>query len=161
MKLKGSGAISDQQIESYRNQAAVAKARFDAKTFNYATRRLPHPMMALSAHARQRLGRGNCRRRIIPHDFAGIIKWRGELTAAQLAYVESGQPVELILPDGSAATATVRQTSPSLDSTLRMATVYAHIEAGSRAHAGMYATGTILRANPPAMFVPGSKRGDS
>src|SRR3546814_9522860 len=40
----------------------------------------------------------------------GRLEWRGELTAPQLARVISGQQITLDLPDGTHATARVRQT---------------------------------------------------
>src|SRR5690606_41265880 len=73
----------------------------------------------------------------------GRLEWRGELTAAQLASVAKGQLVELALPDGSTATAQVRDTAPSLNERSRLGLIYADLMPGSHARAGMYANGEV------------------
>jgi RND family efflux transporter MFP subunit len=82
------------------------------------------------------------------------LEWRGELTAAQLAHVETGQSVELTLPGGGGATATVRQTAPSLDPQTRLGIVYADIAPGSRARAGMYVDGRVVIGQSEALVIP-------
>jgi RND family efflux transporter MFP subunit len=82
------------------------------------------------------------------------LEWRGELTAAQLAHVEAGQRVELTLPGGGEATATVRQTAPSLDPQTRLGIVYADIRPGSRVRAGMYVDGRVVIGHGEALVVP-------
>jgi RND family efflux transporter MFP subunit len=82
------------------------------------------------------------------------LEWRGELTAAQLAQVHPGQTVTLSLPDGGSASATVRQIAPTLDAGSRLGLVYADIEPGSPARAGMYVSGRIILAESPALVVP-------
>jgi hypothetical protein len=82
------------------------------------------------------------------------LEWRGELTAAQLAHVNTGQRVELTLPGGRKAAATVRQTAPSLDPQTRLGIVYADIASGSRARAGMYVDGRVVIGQSEALVVP-------
>jgi len=60
----------------------------------------------------------------------------------------------LTLPDGSSAGAKVRQTAPSLDSQSRLGIVYADLESGSAARAGMYARGRVVLSDKPALVVP-------
>ena len=50
--------------------------------------------------------------------------------------------------------ATVRQIAPSLDPQSRLGIVYADIEAGSAARAGMYAKGKVLLGASTALVVP-------
>ena len=64
------------------------------------------------------------------------LEWRGELTAQQLAQVQPGQEVLLTLPEGTVATARVRETAPELDSQSRLGMVYADIPPGGPARAG-------------------------
>jgi len=85
---------------------------------------------------------------------ANRLEWRGELTAAQLARVRAGLRIQLNLPDGSTAGATVRQTAPALDPQSRLGIVYADLDAGSGARAGMYASGHVMLADTPALVVP-------
>ncbi|TPE64047.1 efflux RND transporter periplasmic adaptor subunit [Sandaracinobacter neustonicus] len=82
------------------------------------------------------------------------LEWRGELTAQQLPSVVPGQRIALILPDGSSASAVVRQIAPALNDQSRLAIVYADVEPGSRARAGMYVGGSIARGQSPALVVP-------
>jgi RND family efflux transporter MFP subunit len=82
------------------------------------------------------------------------LEWRGELTAAQLADVEKGQQVKLALPGGGEATATIRQTAPSLDPQTRLGIVYADIASGSGARAGMYVDGHVIIGQSEALVVP-------
>jgi len=82
------------------------------------------------------------------------LEWRGELTAAQLARIRTGQRVTLELPDGATAMAKVRQLAPSLEGQTRLGIVYADIAPGSAARAGMYANGSVVLAQSPAVTVP-------
>lgn len=82
------------------------------------------------------------------------LEWRGELTAAQLADIRTGQHVTLTLPDGSSTRAKVREVAPSLDAQSRLGIVYADIVAGGRARAGMYAKGQIELGETSALVVP-------
>lgn len=85
---------------------------------------------------------------------ANRLEWRGEFTASQLVRVAPGQLVSLSLPGGNSAMATVRQIAPSLDPQSRLGIVYADIEAGSAARAGMYAKGNVLLGASTALVVP-------
>jgi RND family efflux transporter MFP subunit len=82
------------------------------------------------------------------------LEWRGELTARQLAQIKPGQEVTLTLPEGTTATARVRETAPELDSQSRLGMVYADITRGSPARAGMYADGRVVLRESPALTVP-------
>lgn len=82
------------------------------------------------------------------------LEWRGELTAQQLSLVTIGQRIALALPDGSEAFATVRQLAPALDNQSRLGTVYADIENGGTARAGMYVGGRITLPESPVLAVP-------
>lgn len=82
------------------------------------------------------------------------LEWRGELTATQLADIRPGQHVTLTLPDGSSASAKVREVAPSLDAQSRLGIVYADIVPGGRARAGMYAKGQIELGESSALVVP-------
>ena len=82
------------------------------------------------------------------------LEWRGELTAQQLAQIQPGQEVILTLPEGTAASARVRETAPQLDTQSRLGMVYADLAPGSHARAGMYAEGRVLLRESPALTVP-------
>lgn len=155
LALQDKGALSRQQIESYVNQAAVAKARLDAKDLQVRYATVVAPADGVISARNATLGSistlGGELFRLIVHS---RLEWRGELSAEQLSMVKVGQQVTLTLPDGSTASAKIRQLSPSLNSQSRMATAYADIQPGSRAQAGMYVSGTIEMQSQPALVVP-------
>jgi RND family efflux transporter MFP subunit len=82
------------------------------------------------------------------------LEWRGELTAQQLGQIQPGQEVMLTLPEGTVASARVRETAPGLDSQSRLGMVYADITSGSAARAGMYADGRVVLRESAALAVP-------
>ncbi len=153
--LQEKGALSRQQIENSVHQAAIAKARLDAKNLQlrYATIVAPEDGI-ISARSATLGAIGAPGGELFRLILNGRLEWRGELSAEQLSQVKAGQTVELVLPDHSAAQAKIRQLSPSLDAQSRMAIAYADIQPGSRAHAGMYASGTIAMQTRPALVVP-------
>ncbi len=153
--LEGKGALSRQQIGSYVNQAAIAKARLEAKKLQvrYATIVAPEDGI-ISARSATLGAIGAVGGELFRLILNGRLEWRGELSAEQLSQVKTGQAVVLVLPDRSTAQATIRQLSPSLDAQSRMAIAYADILPGSSAHAGMYASGTISMQTRPALVVP-------
>jgi RND family efflux transporter MFP subunit len=154
-RLKGTGSLSDQQIETYKNQAAIAKANLDAKNLQLHYAAVVAPDDGTISSRTATLGaigsNGSELFRMIVKD---RIEWRGELNYQQLAEVKMGQNVELSLPDGSVAKARIRQLSPSLDTTSRMATAYADIVSPCHARAGMYASGVIISEMRTAIVVP-------
>jgi RND family efflux transporter MFP subunit len=160
--LKGSGGISEQEVLQYETQAdtsaaqvAVVRAQVESRRvqLDYAELRAPDDgiISARGATVGAVADSGAELFRLIRQ---GRLEWRGELTAAQLARIAPGQRVVLRLPDGSAASARVRQSAPRLDAESRMATVYADIDTGSGARAGMYAAGKVVLQQRQALIVP-------
>lgn len=155
LSLKGTGAISNQQIDIYVNQEAIAKARLEVKNLRirYATVKAPDSGIISSRSAT--LGEvgsfGQELFRIIRQE---RLEWRGELTANQLEKVEIGQKVLIRLPGDTTADASIRQIAPSVDPSSRMAMIYADILSTSTARAGMYGEGQIILPKTPLVFVP-------
>ncbi len=153
--LQTSGTISKQQFEIYNSQAAIAKARLDAKNLQLRYATVVAPASGSISARSATLGAigavgGEWVRLIVEER----LEWRGELSAEQLVSVKTGQSVTLTLPDGSSAQAKIRKLSPALDAKSRLATAYADVTAGSNARAGMYASGSIAMQNSPALVVP-------
>lgn len=153
--LKSSGGISDQDVLQFVTQSKAADAQLAYKQLElrYADVLAPDDgvISARSATLGSVVPVGQELFRMIRQ---GRLEWRGELTAAQLAKIQIGQEVALALPDGSSATALIRQTSPSLDEDTRLAIAYADIQPGSHARAGMYANGSVQLGDSPALVVP-------
>ncbi|MDT4289292.1 efflux RND transporter periplasmic adaptor subunit [Methylomonas sp. MO1] len=162
LKLKNAATLSQQELlryeteaETSRIQVDVIKAQLAAKQLqlSYAEVRAPDDgaisarMATLGAVA----GSGQELFRLIRQN---RLEWRGELTAGQIAQIQTGQAIQLSLPDGSVAQAKVRQLAPALDEQSRLGVMYADIVPGSQARAGMYANGRIELSQRPALVVP-------
>ena len=82
------------------------------------------------------------------------LQWQGELSEKQLSIVRAGQAVRIDLPDGTQALASVSHLDPRISTVTRLGLVYADINSGSNARAGMFASARIELASAPAHVVP-------
>ncbi|MGB4248753.1 MAG: efflux RND transporter periplasmic adaptor subunit [Pseudohongiellaceae bacterium] len=155
LELQSRGAISDQDALQSITLARTAAASLEGKRLQLRYTNVVAPDDGTISSRTATLGAvvptGQELFRLIRQD---RLEWRGELTAMQLAQVRIGQEVTLQLPDGTTAAATIRQTSPTLDETTRLAIVYADVDQGSNARAGMYAEGRIELEQSSALVVP-------
>jgi RND family efflux transporter MFP subunit len=155
LSLQGSGGISDQDVLQFVTQAKTARAQLASKQLQLRYTKVVAPDDGVISSRSATLGAvvpvGQELFRLIRRN---RLEWRGELTAAQLPHIEIGQHIALTLPDGSQAGAKVRQTAPSLDSQSRLGIVYADMDAGSQARAGMYANGHIVLGQSQALVIP-------
>ena len=155
LSLQGSGSISDQDVLQATTLARTARAQLAFKQLQLRYTDVIAPdaglISARSATIGAVVASGQELFRMI---LQGRLEWRGELTAEQLQRIVPGQKVTLALPGAAAAKAVVRQTAPALDSSSRLALVYADIAAGQPARAGMYANGTIALQQTPALVIP-------
>lgn len=161
-KLKNAGSLSKQEALRYQTEAATTRAQREAVKAQVAAKLLQLQYTEVLApddgviSARQAtLGAvaaaGQELFRLIRQN---KLEWHGELTAMQMAQTQPGQRVELSLPDGSSAEATLRQLAPSLSQQSRLGIAYADLVPGSHARAGMYAAGKLLLNESPALTVP-------
>lgn len=162
LKLQGSGGISEQEVLQHVTQADSARAQVGAARAQLASRRLQlrHAEVlapddgVISARSATLGAVGTVGQELFRLIRQGRLEWRGELTATQFSQAERGQQVVLALPDGRSVDARVRQLAPTLDAQTRLGLVYADLAAGGPARAGMYAGGSILLAQRPALVVP-------
>jgi RND family efflux transporter MFP subunit len=155
LKLRSSRAVSEQEVLEHVTRARTAIAALQVKRLELRYTRILAPDDGAISSRTATVGAvmpvGQELFRLIR---ANRLEWRGELTAAQLSRIREGLRIKLTLPDGNEASATVRQTAPSLDPQSRLGIVYADIDAGSHARAGMYANGRVVLNNTPALVVP-------
>jgi RND family efflux transporter MFP subunit len=155
LNLQRQGAISDQSVLQAVTDAKTTQALLASKRLQLRYTEVIAPDDGVISARTATLGAvvavGQELFRLIRQD---RLEWRGELTAPQLVQIATGQRITLALPDGSSAIATVRQTAPSLDSQSRMGLVYADIQPGSNARAGMFANGQVVLREAPALVVP-------
>ena len=155
LQLKGSGGISDQDVLQYVTQAEMANAQVQTNRLQIRYAEVVAPDDGVISARNATLGTvsasGQELFRLIRQN---RLEWRGEVTAAQVASIKPGQRVHLALPDGQAAAAKVRQMAPGFDPQTRLGTVYADLESGGSARAGMYAKGRIVLGESQAITVP-------
>ncbi len=153
--LQAVGGISEQEALQFSTEAKTAAALLEAKRLELRYTAIVAPddgaISARSATLGSVVPAGQELFRMIRQN---RLEWRGELIASQLKAVVPKQRLSLKLPDGSSVGATVRKVAPALDPQSRLAIVYADIEPGSRAKAGMYVAGEIAVGQSPALAVP-------
>jgi RND family efflux transporter MFP subunit len=163
LKLKNSGAMSEQEIlqnttqsATAQAQVAVSKAALTAARLKLDYTRVLAPDDGVISARGATLGAvaqpGTELFRLIRQ---GRLEWRAELTAAQLLQVKPGLAVQLSLPDGGSASGRVRQLAPALDNATRLGIAYVDLAPGSRARAAMYTSGRIVTTSRAALTVPG------
>lgn len=155
VSLKEKGFISEQNILQLETQMKTTRAQLDAKRVQLRYADIVAPDDGVISARTATLGAiatpGQELFRLIRQN---RLEWRGEISAKNLANIQPGQKVALVLPGGETASATVRQSAPSLSAESRLGTVYADIAPGSDARAGMYAVGRVLIDERPALIVP-------
>jgi RND family efflux transporter MFP subunit len=155
LSLQKTGTVSDRDALQFVTQARTAEALLEANRLQLRYTEVVAPDDGVISARSATLGAvvtvGQELFRLIRQN---RLEWRGELTAEQLGQVAIGQRVELKLPGGGAATATVRQSGPSLDPRTRLGTVYADVAPGSPARAGMYVEGRIVTGASEATVAP-------
>lgn len=155
LTLRDSGALSNQAIDDFLNQAAVAKAQLEAKALQLKYAEVIAPDHGVISARNATLGAvGSAGDELFRLIRQSRLEWRGELTAKQVACVVHGQTVQLTLPNGKTATGSIRQIAPSANPDTRMTSIFADIEADSSAQAGMYAAGEITLGKQTALSVP-------
>lgn len=148
--LKGTGALSAQQIEQYITAAKSAQARVqaaqamsDAQNIRLKNAQLFAPdngiISARSAAVGTVAGVGTELFKLIRQS---RLEWRGELTSEELAKVKVGTSVKIKGIGSAVVTGKVRAIAPNIDPQTRAALVYVDLPAGTQAvKAGMFARG--------------------
>lgn len=159
-----SGALSAQQIEQYdisRQSAeaslAQAQAGLNSMQVKLAQTRITAIddgiISARSASLGMVVNAGTELLRLIRDE---RIEWQAQIDARQLTQLQTGQSVELILPDDQRVTGKIRQLSPTLDANTRLATAYVALPVQAGIRAGLYLQGRVLLGQSPALSLPSS-----
>lgn len=163
-ELQPSGAISMQQAQQAITAANTAQARLDAlrarlkaDELRLAQTRVLAPDDGLIAQAQAVIGSfagtGQELFRLIRRE---RLEWRAEVSAADLARLQTGQAVQLTTPNGHSAKGTVRQVAPTVNPQNRMGLVYVDLAPGSELRAGMFARGEFSFGHSPGATLPRS-----
>lgn len=159
-----SGALSAQQIESYRvaQQTAMAslasaqaQLRSNAVSLGQTFVTAPDDGVVFSRTAV--LGKvvnpGDELFRLVRQ---GRVEWQAELGAQQLAAVVPGQVARVTLPDGRVVEGKVRLVAPSINGNTARGIAYVALPDGSPAKAGMYGSGVVEVGSDSSLTVPDS-----
>ncbi len=162
--VKGSGALSEQQVTDYLVSEETAKASLasaladlDSSRITLARTRIRAEDDGVVTSRSATLGAVvSAGTELFRMQRQSRVEWQAELDARQLPQVRPGQAAHVTLPDGRTVEGTVRQTAPALNSGTGRGIVYVALPAGSGALAGGYASGTVELGTAPALTLPQS-----
>lgn len=163
-QVKGTGALSSQQIEQFEVALQVAQANLDAAKASAESAKIrlsQTRIVALDAGVvstrNATLGTVvNAGGELFRLVRQGKVEWRAELDAKQLAHVQAGHRATITLPGGETVEGTVRSLSPTLDPKSRTALAYVDLPAHEHGRAGAYVSGEIDLGTTPALNLPSS-----
>lgn len=162
--LKGSGALSAQQIQQYVNAERTARARLDAARAVERTQRLrlvqtriaapdDGVISARAATVGAVVPAGQELFRLIR---GGRLEWRAEVTAADLVKLKPGQKVRITPTGGEVIEGRLRMLAPVVDIQTRNGLAYVDLPSSDTARAGMFARGEFEIGSNEVMTLPQS-----
>ncbi|WP_058913870.1 efflux RND transporter periplasmic adaptor subunit [Entomohabitans teleogrylli] len=163
-KLRGSSALSAQQVTQYlvaekvaRAQVAVLSARVKTARLRVAQTRITAPdaglITARLAMAGQVVSPGDILFRL---NRQSRLEWLAELPVGELEQIQPGQAVRLNMPGQAPVKGLVRQVAPVTDRRSRNGYVYVALGDNARVRAGSFATGHIITGRTTLPVIPSS-----
>ena len=163
-QVKGTGALSGQQIEQFEVGLQVAQANHDAAKASAESAKIrlsQTRIVALdagvvssrSATLGAVVNAGSELFRLVRQ---GKVEWRAELDAKEVAKIQPGQEVKITLPAGETLEGTVRSLSPTLDAKTRTALAYVDLSVHEHGRAGNYVSGEIDLGESASLSLPAS-----
>lgn len=160
--VKGSGAISEQQVNEYlaneKTAAAnveVAEAQLAAQKVTLAQTRIvavdDGTITSRSGVLGQVVATGAELFRLQRQD---RLEWQAEVDAKQLLMVQTGARAEVTLPSGKIVQGAVRVASPTLSASTSRANVLVTLPYSTGAKSGMFASGRIIAGEKGVLAVP-------
>ncbi len=164
--LEETGAMSQQQINTYATSAATAEARVQAAAASLRVQQLRLRFTQVRAPDNGVISsRSATVGAVVP---AGTelfrlirknrLEWRAEVTSAELERIEPNAPVLVTAASGAQIKGKVRIIAPTVDSKTRTALVYVDLDAKAAgrgaARAGMFARGEFDLGQSQALTVP-------
>lgn len=160
--VKGTGALSAQQINQYLIGEKTAKAQLEA--YEAAAKMLQVRLAqtqvlasdfgvisARTATVGAVLPIGQELFRLIRQN---RLEWRAEVVSADLALLKTGAIAHLITPDGTSIQGKVRMLAPTVDTQTRLGLVYVDLPEHPNLKAGMFVEGQFELGNTTAITVP-------
>jgi HlyD family secretion protein len=162
--LKGTGALSEQQMGQFLAAEQASAARLDMARAQLTNQQIRTKNSQVTAPDNGQItarnatvgavaGVGTELFRMIR---GGRLEWRAEVTAAEVAQLKPGAKARLTASSGVATEGRVRQIAPSVDAQSRAVLVYVDIAGKPGIKAGMFARGEFEMGAAPAMTLPQS-----
>ena len=162
--LAPAGALSQQQVEQYASAALVAQARVESAQALLEMQQLrlrrtqvlapdSGVISARSATVGAVVGQGTELFRLLRRN---RLEWRAEVSAAELAQLRPGLPVQLTMASGAPVTGQVRVLAPTVDPGSRNALVYVDLPPHPELRAGMFVRGELLLGQRQGLMLPQS-----
>jgi RND family efflux transporter MFP subunit len=163
-QVRGSGAISEQQVNDYLATELTAQAAVDLAEAQLSSQKVTLSQTRIvavddgivtsrSALLGQVVSTGS---ELFRLQRQGRLEWQAEVDARQLALIRQGASAQITLPSGQQARGTVRLAAPTLSTSTSRANVCVTLPAGSGAKAGMFASGQIEAGLQQVLTVPES-----
>lgn len=162
--VKGSGALSDQQINEYLANEKTAKANVDLAKAQLAVQKVTLSQTSIEAVDDgviisrsvllcQVVGTGT---ELFRLQRKGRLEWKAEVDVTQLPQVKVGAKSNITLPSGKVVEGTVRLAEPTLSTSTGRAFVYVRLPDKNFATSGMFAEGRIEAGRNSVLAVPES-----
>jgi len=163
-QIKGSGALSEQQINDYLATEKTAQANVEVAEAQLAAQKvtLAHTYIvavddgiitARNALLGQVVSAGT---ELFRMQRQGKLEWQAEVDAKQLGMVKEGAKCSVTLPSGTVLPGTVRLASPTLSVSTSRANIFVRLADDRSTKAGMFASGTIEAGAQTVLAVPES-----
>jgi len=162
--VKGSGAISEQQINEYLVAEKIARANVDLAEAQLAEQKVTLSQTRIVAvddglitSRSALLGQVvNSGVEVFRIQRQGRLEWQAEVDSKQLAVIRAGVKAQINLPSGEVLQGSVRLASPTLSTSTSRANVLVRLPKDSAAKAGMFASGRIEAGVKTVLAVPES-----
>jgi len=163
-QVRGTGAISEQQVNEYLATELTAKANVELAEAQLASQRVTLAQTRVvavddgvitsrSALLGQVVASGT---ELFRLQRQGRLEWQAEVDARQLAQVRQGSSVTVTLPSGERLKGNVRLAAPTLSTSTSRANVFVTLPDSRAAKAGMFANGVIEAGSTGVLTVPES-----
>ena len=163
-QVRGSGAISKQQVNDYLAAELTARAAVDLAEAQLSSQKVTLSQTRVlavddgivtsrSVLLGQVVSAGN---ELFRLQRQGRLEWQAEVDARELGLVRAGAKSRITLPSGRQVPGTVRLAAPTISTSTSRANVYVTLPAGCGATAGMFASGQIEAGLTEVLTVPES-----
>ncbi|HSW13776.1 MAG TPA: efflux RND transporter periplasmic adaptor subunit [Solimonas sp.] len=163
-RLEESGAMAKQLIESYRTQAAVARAQLasikalrNAQSLKLRNARVVAPDDGVISSRTATVGSvGAPGAELFRLVRGGRLEWRAEVPSDAMERLQLNQAAEVRKRDGTSVAGKLRKLAPTIDARTQSGIAYVDLPVKTGLSAGMYVSGRFSLPGREALLVPES-----